>query len=383
MTETITYNLRNDSGNSNEYYLEIKDFSDEVIYKIEKEAGDILSGYSDFVSGNVKETPRSRGEYCVELLTLGILWRRYAPASIRPLNVILFLLSNLTKIRREYPAAKPAADFLKGILIGNLITPDIKSRDEQIQPDFSSLCRLIRWLDAVGEFKDEVKRLLNWIAYIDGSDSRASETASCAIKIFDWFEAAALTKLGKYTSGVENFLQNKHIDYRFREDEIYTGKSETEYHLNMVGAEIMNRGFSSGFKKAEKFVLLVPGCMRGEFEETCKAFFNGEDIECRQCRKNCRINEITKLGKDHSFRVCIVPHSSGFTKWLERWQNKPDTGIIAAACLLNLVPGGYEMRELNLNAQCILLDYCGCRKHWHKTGIATELNPNQLLKILN
>jgi len=29
-----------------------------------------------------------------------------------------------------------------------------------------------------------------------------------------------------------------------------------------------------------------------------------------------------------------------------------------------------------------LLDYCGCRYHWHKQGIPTDINLRQLLHVL-
>ncbi len=44
-------------------------------------------------------------------------------------------------------------------------------------------------------------------------------------------------------------------------------------------------------------------------------------------------------------------------------------GPAAVACLLNLVQGGYEMRELNIPAQCVLLTFCGYQKHWDKDGM--------------
>ncbi|NJK98458.1 MAG: DUF116 domain-containing protein [Bacteroidales bacterium] len=52
------------------------------------------------------------------------------------------------------------------------------------------------------------------------------------------------------------------------------------------------------------------------------------------------------------------------------------------ACVLNLLKGGYEMQKLNIPSQCVFLDYCGCQKHWHKNGIPTDLNSNQLQKIV-
>jgi hypothetical protein len=81
-------------------------------------------------------------------------------------------------------------------------------------------------------------------------------------------------------------------------------------------------------------------------------------------------------------KVYLVPHSTGFSRWLERWQREPDTGIVAVACLLNILPGGYEMRARRIPSQCVPLDYPGCRKHWRRKAIATSLNEEQLVQIV-
>jgi len=53
------------------------------------------------------------------------------------------------------------------------------------------------------------------------------------------------------------------------------------------------------------------------------------------------------------------------------------------ACPLHLISGGLELRKLNIAAQCVFLDYCGCKNHWHQDGIMTDMNSRQLLKITN
>lgn len=54
----------------------------------------------------------------------------------------------------------------------------------------------------------------------------------------------------------------------------------------------------------------------------------------------------------------------------------------AAACPLHLVPGGYEMRALGLEAQCVLLAYSGCKRHWDPTGTPTRLDRDRLLELV-
>ncbi|MDF1550419.1 MAG: DUF116 domain-containing protein, partial [Bacteroidales bacterium] len=162
-----------------------------------------------------------------------------------------------------------------------------------------------------------------------------------------------------------------------------TKYDDTEINSRIKALKEGTEKVATDYQKTKNKVLLVPGCMRINNGKVCKAKQDGFDITCTSCNKNCKIYELTNLGNKNKFSVNIVPHSSSFTKWLKKWENNDQTGLIAVACLLNLVPGGYEMRELNIPAQCLLLDFCGCKKHWHKNGIATEINEDRLLKMLN
>jgi hypothetical protein len=79
--------------------------------------------------------------------------------------------------------------------------------------------------------------------------------------------------------------------------------------------------------------------------------------------------------------VYLVPHATGFSRWLERWKAAPQYGVVAVACLLNILPGGYEMRARGIASQCVPLDYPGCMKHWRRPGIPTGLNEDRLVQI--
>jgi hypothetical protein len=114
----------------------------------------------------------------------------------------------------------------------------------------------------------------------------------------------------------------------------------------------------------------------------CQAFKEGQDIICVGCSEQCRINHIKQLGEKTGFDVLIVPHSSGFTRWLEQWRDQDHSGVVAVACVLNLLAGGYEMKSLNIPAQCVFLDYCGCKKHWCQSDVPTGLDEKRLLQIV-
>ena len=58
---------------------------------------------------------------------------------------------------------------------------------------------------------------------------------------------------------------------KYREDFLFCSRKEVEYHLNMVGAQIMNEAYRKEFLKTKEKGLLLPSCMRIKDEKNCKA----------------------------------------------------------------------------------------------------------------
>lgn len=377
-TNAPTYDLRERGLTSDEYYAEVHRFSQAVYDGIEKDAGGWLEEYRKFVAE--REPERSPQEYAVELLSLGVIWRRYSSAAMHTNPRVLWFLSALYAFRQSCPWAKPWLDRLRGLFSGLALAPWALRAGAPAAISFRSFERLMQWLEASGEFEAESKRLHNWYGLCrQRGPSYLSDCVRAALALEAWFASAAAERFGKYTHGVERFLREQHPRYRFREDEILCGKSAEEYHLNMVGAELMNWGLEPAYLETSTRAVLVPGCMR-QHQTRCRAVRRGRDVVCVHCASKCRVSAITELGERHGFSVHIILHASSFTRWLKRWE-RSGTGLIATACLPNLVAGGYQMRELGLAAQCVPLDYCGCRRHWTARWVATDLNQERLLQI--
>ena len=380
----VTYNLRADDATSDRFYHTLRSFSKEVLDQVYTSAESTLRLYSNFVTKDLNEQSRSIGEYAVEFLTLGIIWKRYCSAAQRSTKSAFFVLKMLNSLRKKYACLKPCVDQIRGKLSSRFLIKHIgKTARYPNVTNLKTFCKLVQWLESTGEFKDEVKRLLNWIKFFKLlSASEVNDHLSNAVQTGEWFEVHAYKMLGAYTSGVSGFLSEKHPFYKDREDELFCGKHEIEYFVNMVASEIMNLGLRSEFLKTKARVVLVPGCMRAQPEELCKARREGDDILCSACTETCNVYRIERLGRTEIFKTYIIPHSSGFTRWLKQWENSIEYGIIAIACPLNIAVGGYEMRELNIPSQCVMLDYCGCRKHWDTMGFATDVNDNQIVAIV-
>jgi hypothetical protein len=333
--KTITYNLRGLNGSSNEYYRKIHLFSKTVFDKIAHQLGDVIDELICFVVQNKLEKSRSEAEYAVEVLTIGMCWERYLGASQRNSRVLVALLTHLYKLRQSNQQLKPSVDWLRGFLTSLFIVPKIKKQAKNNEFSFHNFKRLIKWLQATGEFKDETKRLNVWFKFFQSANEiKLSSSMEIILETFRWFKTEAKKELGKYTNNLEEFLTNEHPKYKFREDVIFCGKEEVEYHLNMVGSEIINWGFQPSYKKTDNKVLLVPACMQINNGKDCKAKQKGLDITCTSCNKNCRINKLTQLGQKNNFEVFIVPHSSSFTKMAKKVgkqrKNWPCSGCLSA-----------------------------------------------------
>lgn len=374
MGEIITYSLCKCDKKSNKYYEDVSVFTDEVINEICNCTDIWVKGFRDFTVENSIEDLRSNIEYSLELLILGVLWKSYIKNAIILKELPKITLIKLSELR-EKSSIKKTADFFRGIL-GTLFLQ--KEDNKNVDFTLESLKKLNNWLSAAGEFKQEFKRLKRWQRYLSNkSIKEINNIISASVNLGEWFELKSEESLGEYTKNVNKFHNSDYKKYKWREDYVYCGRKRVEYHLNMVGAEIMNRVYREDFLKTKEKRLLLPACMRMDSNTICKAVKTNEGYICRNCTKSCKVSQYTKLGENYNFKVYVIPHeSSSFTK---EKSEKGYIGIIGVACPLNLISGGWKAKDLGFVPQCVLLDYCGCKSHWHKDGIATDINVDRLL----
>ncbi|MBN1563664.1 MAG: DUF116 domain-containing protein [Anaerolineae bacterium] len=435
--EPITYSLTNGARRSDQFYADIDALTDEVIAAAEPQFGALVADYVDYLRANAIETPRTDAEYYFELLTLGVLWRSYAHSALDLAPLPQRTLNWLARQRERGGRMKQVADRARGVLSTLFLARN--GHHDSPAPTLDHLDKLIAWLAAVGDFKEEVRRLRLWQGYFaalpkpealrqenkpgsplkglaetgqpapseglqafdrhsrmvstsGGTHTTPAPTRGLAavIAFADWFETHSLDTLGAYTAHVETFLAEKHPAYRWRENRIFTGRQRVEYHLNMVGTTIMNRAFRAAFQAADRQIVFVPPCMRARQDGSCAATPTPYGERCAGCEPACRVHQVTKLGEKHGFLVFMLPDDlEGLSPDAARGSSassesgaKPALGIVGVSCALTNAAGGWKTRRLGIPAQGLLLDYVGCYWHWHKDGIPTAINLGQLLKII-
>jgi hypothetical protein len=374
------YDLRRGNNCSDGFYAALPAFADQVVSSVEHRAAPLLDGYTRHATEFLAESPLSRKEYALEFLILGMVLSRYECAAQNTPPWIVEIARELTVARERSFKSKPLVDWIRAGIAHYSLSPDVR-KPEKRRSAIERLTQLADWMQSTGEFKQEAMRLNNWRSYLANlSGQKATYWLRSAVEQFQEFEREADRVLGAYTRGVASFVTREHARWRWREDLLMCGRRAVEYHLNMIAGEVMNRCLREDYARTAQKILLVPSCMRGWHSRACKARIDGVDITCTACDPDCAVNHLTRTMRKHGIAVYIVPHSTGFSRWLMRWQHT-GVGVTAIACVLNIIPGGLEMRERGIAAQCLPLDFPGCRKHWDPRGFPTAVNEKRLVQI--
>lgn len=375
--EKITYFLCESNESSTEFYKKNLNFSKKVLNKLEGNFSNDINDYMNYINKNNMEQLRSKSEYLLEILMIGVFWKEHVNKAISLSKIPRNILIKLSTLR-EKESIKKIVDINRGLLEYLFLN---RRSNDKIKISLENYKKLVNYLKACGDYKEEAKRLEVWISYFFSlNKNKVEKILTSYLEFAKYFEDISQEVLGIYTKNVNLFLKNIDKKYKYREDFLFCSRKEVEYHLNMVGAQIMNEAYRKEFLKTKEKRLLLPSCMRIKDEKNCKAIKTEEGYICNSCSKNCNVNKYDKLGKKYNFQVYIIPHESSI--YVKNKIKDGHIGIIGVACVLNLISGGLRAKNLGFVPQCVFLDYCGCKDHWHDKGIITDINMSYLLYSL-
>lgn len=369
-----TYDLKPTRMRSQPYLELVRELADQVLARGQK-LGHWVERYRDFVSESAREVPRNSSEYVLEALMLGVLWRARGSQVARCVGPRAALLNLLV---REHRAGAPRRRDESTALLVSEVEPEPGRAD----PSLDDIDRLMDWLLATGEYDDEVQRLEGWRQFLhrDAVPSRSAlrEIIGFAVD----FEARSLSLLGVYTAGVHRFLCRDLGRRRPREDTIQCSRQRSEYHFNMVGAEILNRAWRADFLACRRHVVVLPGCSRRRHDTLCRAQRTDTELRCTHCSVGCAASAATRVAARAGAEALTVLHGSDFSHFLHSPSLQGgDVGVVGVACVPGLVGAGWRARSLGLPAQCVLLDASGC-EHWLGEAVPTEIDLLELSRIV-
>ena len=274
-------------------------------------------------------------------------------------------LANLAEYRRAFPEDKSFIDELRGKLLTKFLFMPFKENNEKLTKE--NLDLLINFLEATGDYVDQIPHFNDF----------AHDLEDC-VDLTKWFCRNSGKYLGKYTSNLEKYLENNGNSHLMEEDVIFYHGHELEYHLNMLGAEIMNRIFCDDYAKRPRKAIILPSCMNAN-NVMCKAKEDRLGNVCTFCNPKCNVY---KINKEYSnLEVYIVSHESTAFKGAKK-EDMQELGIIGVTCVLNLISGGWKSSNLSIPPQCVLLEHVACKSHWLDEDIYGKIDIKELkLKI--
>lgn len=367
----VTYNLKVGDSNSDVYYEEISLISKRIKELILKSGNRYLEDFMKYIRENSIEALRTKDEYAIEFIMIGVMlseYGQYGNILTKGLSGVFRFLNKL----REKPGYKESVDKIKGYLNSNIL---YKKNNKNLNDIKSLVC----WMNETGDFKEEVYRLKVWVEFLETKDREyKGNLIRETLFITKSMNTICDKSLKSYIEPLEEFLNGVEERYKNREDVIYCTKGKLQYYFNMISAEIMNEVYHEKFSKCEEKKIFVPFCMR-QTEKICMATSGELGYECRQCNDSCNINSLKRLVKNKDVEIAIIPHETSINSLkIER-----KIGIIGIACITNLIAGGWKALRLGFIPQCVILDYCGCKKHWSiDGGLMTSINSVYLLKSI-
>lgn len=376
-----TYHLSPSSAKeTSDFYEDLEIITEVISHQASKLFQSEVDQFTCFVLQNSIESLKNNQEYELELMMCGLYIKNYLGHSSATAAWKIRLMSGLFDARSKYPSQKKRIDSLRGKLGQALLSRKTAYRLKPI--DLKDFSQLLNWLYATGEYSHQVKRLRNWEKFLKTLQEDEVKAFLEKCEHFSrFFESYASMLLSRYTYKVNDFRNLAEKTYRKREDYFLATKPESEYHLNMVGAAIMNKALKKRFEKAENKIFVAPACMRSFGPSHCQGVPQDGATRCISCNSLCKLGQTARMLNEMNVATFVVPHSSEFSKFLQKWKNQNHTAIIATACVLNLMEGGYEVSRLNIPSQCLYLDYSACKNHWDSKGIPTTVNPEQLKKL--
>lgn len=228
----ITYNLNIDGQNYEEYYSTLKRLEKMIIDKDCNKSKKYIDDFKIYIN-NFEELKDDK-YYFIEIMLIGVLFYEYIDYTLNFKPYLSFVYNFLNKNRNS--KFKSQIDIIRGRVNTSLYTiKNSKSNSKATSYNIDDFCKLIKWLDATYDFKDEVIRLKIWYKFLKTkSTNYISFFFDFALNHVKYIKKLGEDNLINYLPNLENYL-NTYRKYHYnKEDIIYCGKGFVQYYFNMI-----------------------------------------------------------------------------------------------------------------------------------------------------
>jgi hypothetical protein len=180
--------------------------------------------------------------------------------------------------------------------------------------------------------------------------------------------------LAGYIPGVEQHLKSEPVHKCITDNSILSNREQ--YYLFMTEIELTNRLNKSDFLNCNYKIALLPYCLR-EMLDNCKSVTDEIDYYCISCSKNCYINKISTILKDHDIHPYIwrtIRLKSLIKKLIEKYGS---TSVMGIACIVELANGMKSCRKAGIPVVGIPLNANRCIR-WMGDFYENSVDLNEL-----
>ncbi len=378
--DTKPYNLQLQDQGSDSYYTVIADFTRNWQSKAVDQIGGLVIDFLKFRQASAL-SQRTPWEYTFELLALGVLLREHGGQALRLSRGNADLMEWLTVLQDSQPWAEGAVKRVRGML--GRVSRSWHAERGPIYASPDDVKNLIEWLEAHDEAV-QAERFREWLHFF--IETRPPDLTRQAIlqcwRLAEAFEAESEQALGQYTTEANFYRTGSAPKVHWRYDAPLIMRSRLEYHLGMLGTQVLNQAYRAGYQSSERRLVIVPVCMRAQPEDKCQGVQTPLGKQCAGCTPTCKVHQITQMGKKHNVMVVCIPDDELADACVSSGQAGSGLGVLGVACALRNWSAGWEAQKLGLNAQGILLDYPGCKKHWNCKDVPTDANLKKIEEMM-
>lgn len=383
------YSLKTPGGSSDEYYRVIAAFADRWLEGAGACLARPVSGFLAYLGQE-----RSFAEAAFEMLALGVLLREHGAQALQFPLAPAWVLARLVEVQDCLPLpsieqpVKAVRAFVRGLAAGDTVPDEAVDALPFGEGAAAVVERLVGWLRAQGDTA-QADRLAQWAGFLSALEAQKAEAIlACCLLLADDFAVESAAALGQYTAQVGQFLDEVQGSARWRYDTGLITRTRVEYHLGMLGTEILSRSFRERFLAMPRKIVVVPDCLCArsprvspEGGPECQAERTSLGGRCTGCTPGCRANGLTRLGEQRGFEVTILPDDMRGVG-LAACSALEGVGVVGVACALTNWDAGWQVTGNGVPAQGVLLDYPGCKNHWSEEGTPTEVNVRRVLETV-
>ena len=351
------------------YRSVIKAVSKEVMEIVSSWGNHYIDDFMEYIKDNQIEELRSKEEYSLEFMLIGILTLEYVDNARAFKNISSITFKFLNKLRGKRPGSKNKFDNIRGWLSENVLFKSNNEGDEYSSKDFKEL---VRWLDATSQFEEEVLRLENWKSFFKSEDVHyANHIIERSIEMALFLNEIGNKYLKTYAEDVEQSITNKYSNIQNKESNVYCLKGIIQIYYNMVSIQILNDVYDKRYTDCQEKNVIVPTILR-ESKKKCCSLRTNNGYKCKNCSTRCSVNKLHKLGEEKGFRVYSIDGANDIIGQVGVAGN--GTGILSINSVLNIMSLEWKAIRLGYSPKALPIELCSASDNYGKGYIKSAID---------